>query len=183
MDKLLCRPLMLSVPTNGSVFKSWNREGVTTEQRNDDIEAFYHIYLVSDRVIYGGDWYWNPVTNSISPASGQGFDKMFKKVEASTNPKTPLPFIPQQWIQDVFVPANGKIETVYLKCNEEGTILLKPTTLLSPMSGYEVIILPIKDSWNKDEIKALHKEWEEDSSKPRPLDKSMYFDEWLDKKY
>lgn len=42
-----------------------------------------------------------------------------RKIIASTNPSLCLPLIPQAWIRDVYVRANGKIEEVLLKTVEE----------------------------------------------------------------
>lgn len=182
-----------------------------------------HLYLTSSEEIKEDDWMireWYPPTGSFRRDVYQYKPYMkspsHRRIEASTDPSLGLPLIPQKWIEEVYVPAQGKVKQVYIQTHNllphkhkekdswnlaiekkeladlEKRIqhafdmaywgeynTLKSNLITEPLlHNGEVIILPIKDSWNREEIKALHKAYLNDDMSDVGL-----FDEWFDKNY
>jgi hypothetical protein len=88
-----------------------------------------HLYFVSESEISEKDSVVcilpgvneNKVVLYVSKEGAKAYtkEKGWRRIEAWTLSLTELPSIPQAWIRDVYVPANGKIEEVLLKTVEE----------------------------------------------------------------
>ena len=152
----------------------------TSPWMDDSIKA-QHLYLISSREIKESDWfiYDSIITNTGKINLPMSTPKY--RIEATTDPSLGLPLIPTKWIEEVYVPSQGKIKQVCLKSNDQGKIpdcydeqqwreedydtkkkcLQWSPTLEGRGGERHVIILPIKDSWNREELKKALKEiWE-----------------------
>lgn len=100
-----------------------------------------HLYLVSDELIkeddyrycsdetYGGVWKFT---------KGQaGLCSKCKKIETTTDKSLGLPSIPEEWIRDVYIPAQGNIDKVRIQ-----TSMFNPVIVVHNQQN-EVIILPM----------------------------------------
>lgn len=187
-NELICTPVMLPMKETYGYFDIpviWYSEGYKMQLKdkflsNLDMTCGYkpqHLYLTSSREIKEGDWYYNPIVGTIHKSVGGRYDKMFKKVEAATNIASGLPLIPQSFVEQ-WVSKQGKIDQVKLSVAENGNLWLTGNPYNTP-SG-EVLILPIKDSWNREELKiACFKTWELFTTASGFID----FNEWFDKNY
>jgi len=148
MDKLKVYPIMIpTTDISSPLFKG--RKTGTVGLTGGSLSGDQHLYLVSDREIKEGDCYYNSINGRIYKDAGAGvYDKIFKKVEATTNLLLGLPIIPKSFIEE-YVQKQGKIETVYIQ-----QYLWEDKSRYTPDIRYgEVIILPVKDSWNREEHK------------------------------
>lgn len=180
-NELICRPVIIPAYLNiGPICKD-SRGKLYLLQ--GDIQ--YHLYLVSDREIKKGDWFvrWC-IGNAMLSIPGAWFllqqtaDKshvtlipkpVMKLVEGSTDKSLGLPLIPQSFVEK-YVEAQGKIDKVKLE--------MRSYLPGIAIKSNEVIILPIKDSWNREEVKVIAKQaWN------MPELPQITFDEWFDKQY
>ena len=159
-----------------------------------------HLYLVSDEEIKEGDWYYTSLEHdrpwickckSIDKSKEYWLDGHLKyvggaqgkwgsyKIIATTDKSLGLPLIPESFVKE-WTEKQGKIEYVHLSyCEESKNFWFK--NLLAP----EVIILPTKDSFSRDEVKDIdkaHKRYIIDSLKDKGKI-MLSFDEWFDKNY
>lgn len=166
-----------------------------------------HLYLVSDREIKEGDWYMNTLAGRLHKSNDAGpppNDGYFKKVEATTDKSLGLPLIPQSFIEE-FVQKQGKIDKVKIAYaydaggkDDHGPLLQltgwakhlveeagEPIELHK--DSVEVIILPIKDSWNKEDMKKAYEDGIKEGIHYNKLSEwetqGWTFNEWFDKNY
>lgn len=136
-----------------------------------------HLYLVSDKEIKKGDYYWNSITGKGYKNADNGtYDKIFKKIEYTTDPSLGLPLIPQSFVEE-YVQKQGKIEYVYIDMSQFGTPWLKG-------NNHEIIILPTKDSYDRDEVFDVLNAYRERLMTEET--NSLLFEdlvEWFDKNY
>lgn len=185
MDKLKVYPLML--PTHdesplyiaGLVPKIYiGRVGSRAVSGNQ------HLYLVSDREIGKYEWFYASDRKSIhknewnDAASLKKEFFWYKKIEATTDHSLNFPLIPNSFIKE-WVEKQGKIEKVYLDIFEDGTLkgyYFDNSNSTAPLDLMEVIILSVKESWNRQELKSIARiAWN-----MNPINS---FDEWFDKNY
>lgn len=171
-NKLQCQVVML--PTEDkTTLKLFVDEIKIEDYFGPSVYKSQHLYLVSDREIKESDWiicigadYDGTSIQEICSRLGQVMKYTGKelgtiKIEATTDSSLGLPLIPQKWIEEVYIPAQGKIDTVYLKISYDPAYTAKPGekfVLTNP--AHEVIILPVKDSWNREEVREMHARWE-----------------------
>lgn len=117
-----------------------------------------------------------------------------KKIEATTDPSLELPLIPQSFV-DEWIEKKGKIEYVYVqtRTGEELCITMDEFfTGLILTDQLEVIIVPIKNSFNREEVIDINNAYYNYLNDaimncthiPRPNGHlAMNFDEWFDENY
>lgn len=176
-NKLKVYPIMLPAKSNkGVLWKTWNSDKLSCTVDADDIEEFYHLYFCSDREIKEGDWFiYGDKPTRLDKGTGEVFSK---RIEATTDKSLGLPLIPESFVKE-WVEKQGKIEYVYIKMTNRPPMMSTNLGEFIPSENAngEVIILPTKDSWNREELKAeLFRLWE-------PGDYPLTFDEWFDKNY
>lgn len=189
-DTLLCRVLIL--PNRGDfypLFKT-NKMGHIgySNRQYPDKETSQHLYLVSDREIKEGDYYWNSISGSIHKnlcSDSSNWDKLFKKVEATTNISANLPLVPKSFVEE-YVGRQGKIDTLKLEyIPTTGAESIIPPHTLARNELNEVIILPIKDSWNREELRDAMKRAAQRYGSSELQDQFVQseFNKWFDKNY
>jgi hypothetical protein len=182
-NELICRPVIFA--GNGPIFNS-NIKGLSLRQMATQCNMHQHLYLVSDREIKEGDWVLATDENHVRVIAPFqfGFKQGEQKVEATTDKSLGLPLIPQSFIEE-YVQKQGKIDKVKIQMeNWEPKIqsILGPQqdNEYLPKSEQEVIILPIKDSWNREEVRHIAmKAW----GVGFVYGKDKEFGEWFDKNY
>lgn len=152
-----------------------------------NIDVPQHLYLVSDREIKNADEYWCPYYGFIYKCDERGslHKEGSMKVEATTDKSLGLPLIPQKWIKDVYVPSNGSIKEVKIEMfdvlglNDFFPGTNQPTKIrLKINMENEIFILPIKDTYTKDEVKVIAKvAYTQFAGLPSE------FDKWFDQNY
>ena len=159
---------------------------------------YYHLYLISNRKIKQDDKCLDPeggqlplvftCKENLEDEQDVIIDTEGKvrytncdphqvyRIEASTDKSLGLPLIPQSFVKE-YTQKQGKIDKVYLKlCN--GDILLHMDEGGYPSNG-EVIILPIKDNWNREELREITRL----AYNLGVLAKTQEFDEWFEENY
>lgn len=190
MDHIICRPVML--PASDTQVSDKDQLYIPLHDPNSKYQIRLstvpnsptsmrkecqrqHLYLVSDKPIKEGDWVlWdNKQIYKVLTSFEYSVSRVEKKIEATTDKSLGLPLIPEQWIRDVYVPAQGKIDKTRVKFG------------LASFDGYdvkrgEVIILPIKDNYNREEVKAILEAYDDDISAKKTYNNSTG---WFDKNY
>lgn len=153
----------------------------------------HHLYLVSDEEIKEGDWLLATDTKTIFKASESDINGMilakslhlYRTIVATTDKSLGLPLIPQSFIEE-YVQKQGKIDvvkvaskSVLIGTKSNGEVNGDPDFINifeKVIDTYEdrVIILPIKDSWNKEDLGDAFLAGQHSS---------LSFDEWFDKNY
>lgn len=149
MDSLKCQVVML--PAKGTGAFAWTNK-YRLIYLNTNIDFQQHLYLVSDRDIKEDDKIYPISFHHIQTAGEDNLDiSIFKKIEATTDRSLGLPLIPQKWIEEIYVLSDGSIKEVSLDMvlTLDG---LEPTLSYENDELGEVIILSIKDSWNREEV-------------------------------
>lgn len=196
-NELICTPVMLpiNVEADGSIFV--NAQGIIRKIAYSlDTGRYQHLYLTSSREIKEGESYYDKERGVIDRAFYTFKSGLIRrKVEATTDKSLGLPLIPQSFIEE-YVQKQGNIDKVKIKMTwvydytsldqqqaqelsyeeREAYKVYSPSLIKSTKN--EVMILPIKDSWNREEIKAIHKAYINDDMSDVGL-----FDKWFDKKY
>lgn len=169
-NELICRPVML--PSNVEAPPPHLSTNIQS------LKNYWYLYLVSDREIKINDKYINTFTDKIekNDSNEEGIDDIYKKIEATTDKSLGLPLIPQSFVEE-YAQKQGKIDKVKIHIRGEGYCLAgMPIT-----EENEVVILTIKDSWNRDEIKVIGDAYD-DHVKDQFIH-HLPFDEWFDSKY
>ena len=102
---------------------------IYTETGRFDFAQPQHLHFTSDEDIREdesnikeGDWKYCPAVDgwkeSIQKHVYNSVIKGYKKIVASTDTSLNLPTIPEEWIRNVYIPANGKINEVELEIME-----------------------------------------------------------------
>jgi len=158
MEKLKCKVVMLSAtkanqPTfmihkeSGGSLRYVNTTAITSNNQ--------HLYLTSDREIKKGDWciYPNNIVGKLShPYDGETLYNS-KQIEATTDATLELPLIPQSFIEE-YVAKQGKIDEVMIAmdvfdCTANGV----QKTIIDTLTKDDcIIIVPIKESWTREEV-------------------------------
>lgn len=157
MKKLKVYPVMLAGEDDKGPLLSLDARLYLSGKHPNPAFIRFNLYLVSDREIKEGDWAYSETIQVLTFAgedTESGYSG-YKKVEATTDPSLNLSLIPDSFIEE-WVAEQGKIEHVYIRTQFEGPIGgKKEEYVLLNMTGgkNEVIILPVKDSWNKEEMR------------------------------
>lgn len=188
-NKLLCKVVMLLTKNESRIFKRgdtlevvWNGRMIAYDPPGWLTQA---LYLVSDREIKEGDF----ILHRADYKNNWQLDRYYhkeptkttdwrKKIEATTDPSLGLPLIPTSFVEE-YVQKQGNVDKVYIRVDFDGVEILNFTGKEKIEDG-EVIILPVKESWNREEIKAILLAYENacDIQKvPNGID------EWFDKNY
>lgn len=200
MEKLKCKVIMLPQPQQRSDFTILSKQLSNGKLVLGNGRIFgeatpQHLYFISDRGSKKGEWtlFGNSLNGELKDFIGgkpikakydYGSNGIYNfKIEATTDKSLDLPPIPNSFIEE-YVQKEGKIKEVNIEMDGSFGFHDSDTWWEPKTKGKEreVIILPTKDSWNKEEIKALYDEWIKESAKPRQ-NTSMYFHEWLDNNY
>lgn len=150
-----------------------------SEACNDYFHKSQHLYLISDQKIKLFDW-------AISDGVVVKYNGLHwyeigdKKIEATTDPSLGLPLIPQSFIEK-YVKKQGKIDKVKIAYNNNRSINNRNGLVLT--ENKEVIILPIKDSWNREEVKAVLHARDRWLAEKLKSDRYYPANEWFDKNY
>lgn len=154
-----------------------------------------HLYLVSDMEIKEGDWCYHrshePYT--VGKASKQTIMHWgCKKIEATTDKSLGLPLIPQSFIEE-YVQKQRNIGKVYISfeesyqipdCYDEQQWREESVEEKRKYIRKEVIILPVKDSWNREDMKQAYNAGLIEGNRGENKDYIPWeFDEWFDKNY
>lgn len=204
-DKLKVHPVMLPTdrhsvgglarlmphPYNGSIGRV-QEHSVLSENPTDTKEWIpQHLYLVSDREIKKGDWIYNSLNNDLTTAINFEWIKIhiryLKKVEATANPSLGLPLIPESFVKE-WVEKQGKIESVYISSKTRRTVYTrdeKGKETCPTDYPEEVIILPTKDSFTREEVRKIVHDAKCRFGSPNLEDyvSKKEIDEWFDKNY
>lgn len=160
--------------------------------------VYYHLYLTSSREIKEGDWFrcassikkcvridfYRAGLSSLYDEKGaEWFSDDSQKIEAATDKGLGVPLIPRSFVEQ-WASTQGKIDQVKIKMNWYWSADKPEDKWLGPeiaSNETEVIILPTKDSWNREGVKDIYEQYRKYymSSKANNLP----FDEWFDKKY
>ncbi len=184
-NKLLCYPVMLPTNDRPPFFKEENNpyfdKKLNLNTDNEiETEGNQHLYLVSDRKIGYNDWAMFDSKSLAKPSHDEnlwGFvSNKMKRLEATTDPSLGLPLIPTTWLEDEWIGKQGEIKDVYIELHNDGNISL---VLGNAYTG-QVIILPVKDSWNREQVKAIAYEAFVRGSVHKA---DIAFYAWFDKKY
>lgn len=181
-NELICRPVILVTSTfsgkEQTLWKNSNGQILFTHSSTPAGLQPQHLYLVSDREIKEGDKYItydNTICERYASIPLEGS----RKVEATTDKSLGLSLIPQSFIEE-YVQKQGEIDKVEIK-------MLGPNRLELNMSVSsalgEVIIFPIKDSWNKKEVLSMFKVLTRHMRENNAFISEQQFDEWFDKNY
>ena len=136
----------------------------------DKFNVNKHLYLISNREIKEGDWLYSNITNSFCQRinMADGYNKnVFKRIEVTTDTSLNLPLIPQSFIEK-YVSVQGNIKEVMIEIvdnrneewfgdNETGQPFWNSKIEIKTRKDNTVIIHPIKDNWNREEVKAIAK--------------------------
>lgn len=162
---------VVMLPTNekatAPIFKSNNHlyigYGEKLEYKNKD-NSYQHLYITSDEEIKDGDWcilfdsFGHLFTDSAQqyiPSKGHVLNNGLCKVISSTDTILNLPQLPQQFIEKYIEEYNkGNVITeVMVEYNEKG--------IIQRGRGGErtITICKIKDSWSRQEVESLIREW------------------------
>lgn len=205
-NKLLCSVVMLPINDIGRKKGQLCLTGMGTLLISDNTisPSMYkaqHLYLVSAREIKEGDCYWNSINaRAYKNAEAGEYDPIFKKIEATTDPSLGLPLIPSSFIEE-YVQKQGKIDKAYIEIYPKGLAehlgyeYGEPRAVLGEREDQAknhpdgvVIILPVKDSWNREELREAmwlaHKRGDTESWRSEyDKQKREEFDRWFDKNY
>lgn len=176
-NKLLVTPVLL--PGDGPIFDC--PDGMYIRYMKSQTRMHKHLYLVLDREIKEGDYYIDTLAKhqKVWKMYPEGIDlslNEMRRIEATTDKSLGLPLIPQSFIEE-YVSKQGKINKVYIEL-ENAFEHLSPND--SPIwqvkldKEDEVIILPVKDSWNREELANAFLAGQHSS---------LSFDEWFNKNY
>ena len=162
---------VVMLPTNekatAPIFKSNNHlyigYGEKLEYKNKD-NSYQHLYITSDEEIKDGNWcilfdsFGHLFTDSAQqyiPSKGHVLNNGLCKVISSTDTILNLPQLPQQFIEKYIEEYNkGNVITeVMVEYNEKG--------IIQRGRGGErtITICKIKDSWSRQEVESLIREW------------------------
>lgn len=199
-----CKPVMLPTDKYHGLYTMEGQIGYTPPGTFGECGDIYQaLYLVSDREIKEGDWVWDGRLDPQPPdwpiyrveESDDIPDKGTpdRKIEATTNPFLGLPLIPQSFIEE-YASEQGKIDEVKIEIYSKelaerlGYDYRKPRGVCGNNPSHpegEVIILPIKDSWNRDELKKALERGAIQFGGSNIQDQFIQseFDEWFDKNY
>lgn len=192
MDSIICRPVMLpqvGEPVLPSIVVGTPELGLRiTESKFGMKEAiYYHLYLVSDRNIRKGDYFLNGM-NNLSLATKDTFigdwynvtSKSCRKIEATTDKSLNLPLIPHSFVEK-YIQAQRKIDRVSISIYYDRANI---TDAALDYPGGEVIIIPVKDSWNREELKTeLNKAYQLGHAHANKVIGYEEFNEWFNKTY
>ncbi len=135
----------------------------------------HHLYLVSDEVPVEGDYIIRKdmiihLKQVIIP-----WDKKESVVKATTDKSLGLPLIPQSFVQE-YAQKQGKINKVRIRLIKGMVVVnINDQGNYNGFTGF-IEILPIKDSWNREEVREVARLAQNRSA-------YMSFDEWFDKNY
>lgn len=189
-----CRPVIL--PTQDIIeqpgLRKSRKMGIlsigTLQGSLGNIWESQHLYLVSDREIKEGDWDYLPSTGKIRKRHSLTYTYIpgERLVEATTDKSLGLPLIPQSFIEE-YVQKQGKIDKVKIKLPETmGCGNYEVFEYLKTLP-YEVIILPIKNSWNRENMQqafeAGYEHGVDVNEHTYTLAETPDFDKWFDKTY
>lgn len=114
-NKLKCRPVLLPAVDQNIITDICLTEGGRISIGYEKyISSPQHLYLVSDREIKEGDYYFNQDRITLNTIEAKDLPPYWKKVEASTDTSLGLPGIPKEWIEKDYVAKQGKIDKVYI---------------------------------------------------------------------
>lgn len=171
-DYIICTPVMLSTTGKGvikyqSAFNNFYLEPYPLYEPQ-------HLYLVSEREIKKGNWYYSKFDYKLVKAwNAPVLGHLMYKVEATTNKSLSLPLIPSSFIKR-WVNEKGNIDKVKLKM-DYGEVQL---SFHSP-SFLQVIIFPVEEkTYNREEVKEISK-----TAYKTFAGLPSEFDEWFDKNY
>ncbi len=170
-NKLKCYPMLR--PTDNPIFPSLVMGSpelglrIASKRFGMDEAVYYHLYFLSDREIKSGDYmksyaidadglYQSKVDdkygNGNQMRTAESDKKYLWKIEASTDPSLSIPLIPINWMEEEWVKKQGNIKEVYI--NTYTSIIQTGvwSTKVSKDQQGCVIIIPTKDSWNRDNL-------------------------------
>lgn len=184
---IVCRPVMVpaSRESESRKFLLKDKEGtlaITSDHHVWKISGWkeykvQHLYLVSDGEIKKYEWFYASDRRSIYKNEWDNASALkeefpfYHKIEASTDTLLGLPLIPQSFVEK-YASKQGKIEKAHVLIG----LNHKP---IKKIDTNEVTILPIKDSWNREELKTITKEAFFLFNQAN----ESVFNEWFDKNY
>lgn len=194
MESIICRPVMLPAKDKNAPIVLYNSKENNLALRvsgtislSGDGWNYQHLYLVSDREIKKGDYISDPSEYySVYKSASNYKGTKLLKVEATTDKSLNLPLIPQSFIQE-WVDKQGKVESVKIKVYQHLRLKDNVNKKAMPIDVYdkdnEVIILPIKESWSREEVKQIHDAFWHHLSEIPNVKQQPTFKEWFDKNY
>jgi len=159
-NKLLCKSVML--PGEGPIkFQPiFNNYYLSSYPLKEGLVP-QHLYLISDEMIKEGDWGLNIYDQRIDKcikSNKESIQEHWRRIEATTDKSSGLPLIPQSFIEE-YVQKQGKIDKVYIQLEivnlpDPHTEEWRPKSRLklTPFPYNEVIILPVKDNFTREEV-------------------------------
>ncbi len=171
---------VVMLPTNekatAPIFKSNNHlyigYGEKLEYKNKD-NSYQHLYITSDEEIKDGDWcilfdsFGHLFTDSAQqyiPSKGHVLNNGLCKVISSTDTILNLPQPSQEFIQQYIKNYNEgnsitnvkvEYEDYWIKAEYSLDVAYRPVI----NSDCTINIKPIKDSWSREEVESLIREW------------------------
>lgn len=174
MKKLKCKVIMLPQPQQRSDFTILSKQLSNGKLVLSNGRIFgevipQHLYFISDRGSKKGEWtlFGNSLNGELKDFIGgkpikakydYGSNGIYNfKIEATTDKSLGLPIIPESFVEE-FVKHQCKSAEVYIKMNDALDIPDQyiPENSKGPIDGWnkrEVIIVPCKNSWNREEMK------------------------------
>jgi len=209
-NKLLCKVIMLPTEKNSRLFLRRGEleyAAIGAELAHEPPQWLtQHLYLVSDGSGRLKKDQWgisaSPGGYNLFKSSGDVAhntrDADYFKVEATTDRSLGLPLIPQ-WFIEEYILKQGEIDKVYISfkeyyqipdCYDEQQWREEEHSTKQEYLKRDIIILPVKDSWNREEhrkgiIEGInwYRNWIR-PDKPFKLDpQSEEFNNWFDKNY
>jgi hypothetical protein len=172
-----CKLVMLTSNEKAPIFsiRSWKKlynsnmvKAINPITFNDD-ESYQHLYIISDEEIKEGDWCIINDSIRIGKYDGNINKNWYKKIISSTDSNLNLPQPSQSFIDKYIEEYNkGNIITdvmveydTTLGDKEDENQNLIPINIIKVNSKDNTItIKKVKDSWNKDEVNALIRRFE-----------------------
>lgn len=183
MNKLLCKVVLLANSSKPQKPYLWTNI--------DELKRGHHLYLISDREIKEGDWFVLKNKDVYQHIEGQlpsRYTELRSRIEATTDKSLGLALIPHSFIEE-YIQKQGNVDRVCIRMSMHNpTVVASEGTLIEST----VIILPVKDSWNREEVRTIAlaaAQWGKDreihyfEAKDSHLTGNQLFNDWFNKNY
>lgn len=190
-NELICIPVMLRtrgiVGVWNTLWKNTAGQIMHTHTSEPGHLQPQHLYLTSSREFSYDNWSYSKIHAQVTRWGKHKPPHDSVRIEATTDKSLDLPLIPQSFVER-FVEAQGKIDKVGIKMKQyEATFISKGGYKPEITSNQEIIILPIKDSWNREELKQAYEDGVREGVKYKQFSQwetqGWTFKEWFDKNY
>lgn len=184
-NELICIPVMLRtrgiVGVWNTLWKNTTGQIMHTHTSEPGHLQPQHLYLTSSREFSYDNWSYSKIHAQVTRWGKHKPPHDSVRIEATTDKSLGLPLIPQSFVKQ-WVSMQGKIGKVRVMLSGSGELYLQ-----SGVNDGQVIILPIKDSWNREELKQAYEDGVREGINYKQFSQwetqGWTFKEWFDKNY